>query len=101
MAGYSLARLLVGELGNQRLGLLLLLAYQLLDAVQGVVAEELPGGQAEDVVEALLGADDRAGYLGGAALVPAGEERGCPARYPGMDVLLHHILDAVRALRSP
>lgn len=100
MVGYPFACVFFSEFRNQRLGLLFFLAHEFLDAVQSAFPEEFPRSHASYAVEAILGADDWTRTFGGPSLVPVGKERGSPARYPRMDVLLHDVLDVVRPFWS-
>ena len=66
----------------------------------GAVTAEFHSSAAADAVPPELGTDAGSGRHVGSSLVQSRPSRGNSDQHPGMDVLLHHLLDAVCSLRS-
>lgn len=67
--------------------------------VAGIVRKKLSRGTATDAVSPELAADDSPRLAGWTAVAQASQNRSGPPRHPRLDVLQHHVLDAVRPLR--
>lgn len=67
--------------------------------VPGINGEKLSRGTAANVVAFELVANDSARTAGRASVAEASPNRSGPPRHPRVDVLQHHVLDALRAFR--
>lgn len=67
--------------------------------VPGIIRKKLSRGPATDAVASELAANDSPRRARRPALAGASQNRGGSPRHPGLDVLQHHVLDAVRPLR--
>lgn len=100
MVGHSFPCFFLSKFRDQRFRLLLLVAHELLDPIQGAVAEEFPRSQTSDAVKTVLGTNNRIGTAGWPIVVPVGAQGGSAARHSRVDVLFHHLLDVVCAFWS-